>query len=1007
MKKGLTLLLAFIMVFTMQAGQVCAISFTDTEGAVCETAVDVLSALGIVEGKAEGSYEPNSFLTRAEMTTIILRAMNMAEGAVGKDIFADVPATHWGYANIAAAYQMGIINGTSETTFAPDTVVTYEQAVKMVVAALGYTVEAEAMGGYPSGFLAKAAHLDVLKGVTVGGDMTRGNMAILMYNALDKPLLEKASFGEDSLKFDSDEAVTMLSRYLKVEKITGKVVQTPMACADLSPARVLSDEVRVSDGETAMIMKNGNAQAQELLGVRAEILYREDDITDTPVIVTVIPRASSEVLDVPVKDIEMGKTTKDVLVYEKDGKEQKADIAGATLVYNGRARTMDASLLKPDIGTVRLVSETGAAYNLVIVESYINYIVQSVNIDKCKVTFKDGAGSMLIDFSDNNVNTVLTDEKGKPLTLEDVAEGDILSVCRDKEENPSVCRIYRTYKAVEGTLTELSISDKEIAIDGTSYPIAYSMKTEDLKLGKKAAYHLDFTGAIAAVTEIEGNGRVYAWLAAAQYAKGMNPMPQLKMFTQDGEWKVFKTGEYVELNGERVSAKDLLSNGKEKTSMYAFGEAPTLVDNTGKVEPQLVAYEENEEGLLTKIETAYNLTKLDTPDENKIGDTFSMDYYKNDERHARFFNGEAAGSTYGQAEGVYNPPLEYMGGTMFAKVLVRPETKYFIIPDDLTNEKAYSVSSATEVLSWDVNREDITDCLSFYDVNENYVCGAIARRRDIQYGGEEDKKVDVKYPHYEKPAGLILGISKVLGEDGETFTALKVYNSAGQEVVLNVENVEFVQYRNANARMFDQTVEGTVLKGDPAWYMRRENGERYQPTEESEDWIRKINEGTAKEKTYTRKDELFMDVEALVPGDIIHYEADDSGKVSHMSVIYRCEYPGKIEFAYGTSYLSSTGPNCFYRGGNLSLNGTVSKVMDNSILADVILGQISEQDSSVNLGIPSGAGATRILPASGKYVLWDMERREMREITAAETMEGDTVYSWWQTINQRLVVIYR
>ncbi len=69
MKKALTILLAFVMVFTVQAGMVSAASFADTAGVPCETAVDVLSALDIVEG----IYEPVNSLTRAEIAAILHR----------------------------------------------------------------------------------------------------------------------------------------------------------------------------------------------------------------------------------------------------------------------------------------------------------------------------------------------------------------------------------------------------------------------------------------------------------------------------------------------------------------------------------------------------------------------------------------------------------------------------------------------------------------------------------------------------------------------------------------------------------------------------------------------------------------------------------------------------------------------------------------------------------------------------------------------------------------------
>lgn len=997
MKKGFTLFIAFVMLFTMQTGIASAASFTDTVGTDCETAVDVLSALGIVEGKAEGSYEPDSSLTRAEMATIILRAMNMAEGAKGQDIFTDIPSSHWAYANITAAYQIGIVNGTSATTFAPDAAVTYEQAVKMVVAALGYTVQAEVMGGYPTGYLAKAAHLDVLKGVATGGDMTRGNMAILMYNALDKPLFEKTSYGEDSYAYGTSDA-TILTRYLKVEKITGKVVQTPMACADLSPARVLSDEVRVSDGTTSIVMKKGESRAQNLLGVRTEIFYREDEITDTPVIVAVVPRASSKVLDISANDIDAGNTTTQKIAFEKEGKEEEANITGAVLVYNGRVHAMDTSLLKPEIGTVRLVSETGADYNLVIVESYTNYIVQSVNTEESRVTFKNGAGSMKIDFSDNSVNMVLTDEKGTPITLQDIDEWDVLSVCCDREENPSVFRIYRSNQTVQGTIRELDAAGKEVLVDSIAYPIAYSMNTANLKLGKTAVYHLDFTGAVANVTEAKGSNRVYAWLSAAQNTKGMDPMPQLKMFTQDGEWKVFKTTEYVELNGERIAANTLLSNGKRKADMYLSKQAPTLVDDTGKIEPQLIAYEMNEEGLLTKIETAYNMTKLDIPDDEKMGGTYSLDFYQNDRRQSRFFDGTKLGTAEGLVSGAYQGPLEY-SGTMFTKVFVGAQTKYFVIPGDLSNEKAYFIKKATNEITLERLRTDELDCQAFYDVGENYVCGAVVLRKDIRAQGQVVDDSVIVYPSYEKPAGLVLGMSKMLDSDGMVVDALKVYNSNGQEVLLDMGDIEYVQYRNANARMWDATVNGETLKGDPDWYMLKEDGTKYQPTKDSAAW--KNRTGT------TRNDAIFIDIEDIVPGDIIQYEADDSGKLSRICMVYRHEYPGDLEFSYRETGLLSTGLDLNYLGGNLSLNGKVKKVFDSGILAEVNLPAGVSSDLSTTLGLPLPMQATRMLPMSGKFAVWDRDRQEMREITAADVMVADEIYAWWQTSFQRIVVIYR
>ena len=47
--------------------------------------------------------------------------------------FTDVDASHWAKNYIQTAYNLGIIAGMGDGTFAPDAPVTYEQALKMVV----------------------------------------------------------------------------------------------------------------------------------------------------------------------------------------------------------------------------------------------------------------------------------------------------------------------------------------------------------------------------------------------------------------------------------------------------------------------------------------------------------------------------------------------------------------------------------------------------------------------------------------------------------------------------------------------------------------------------------------------------------------------------------------------------------------------------------------------------------------------------------------------------------
>ena len=63
-----------------------------------------------------------------------------AEKAKGKTSFADVAAGHWASGFINTAVESGIIVGDGDGNFRPEDEVKHEEAVKMVICALGINV---------------------------------------------------------------------------------------------------------------------------------------------------------------------------------------------------------------------------------------------------------------------------------------------------------------------------------------------------------------------------------------------------------------------------------------------------------------------------------------------------------------------------------------------------------------------------------------------------------------------------------------------------------------------------------------------------------------------------------------------------------------------------------------------------------------------------------------------------------------------------------------------------
>lgn len=154
-------------------------------------AATALEQLGIISGYPDGTYGAEKSITRAEMAAIVCRIIDKeadAEEAKGETIFDDVASDHWasGYINIAV--KEGIINGDGNGKFRPEDEVTYEEAIKMIVCALGY---ADNIGVDPSDW--SKAYLDIAnkKGITSdlkgkkGEPATRGDIAVMSYNGLD------------------------------------------------------------------------------------------------------------------------------------------------------------------------------------------------------------------------------------------------------------------------------------------------------------------------------------------------------------------------------------------------------------------------------------------------------------------------------------------------------------------------------------------------------------------------------------------------------------------------------------------------------------------------------------------------------------------------------------------------------------------------------------------------------------------------------------------------------
>ncbi len=152
-------------------------------------AAEALAAMSILKGDSNNNFAAERTITRAEMATVICRMTGReeaAKSAAGTSVFNDVPENHWASGYIKAAYDDGVISGNGAGAFMPEGDIKYEEAIKMVVSALGLEKMSTDPDDWAAGYIETAKE----NGITInlkgdkGTALTRGDVAVMVYNAL-------------------------------------------------------------------------------------------------------------------------------------------------------------------------------------------------------------------------------------------------------------------------------------------------------------------------------------------------------------------------------------------------------------------------------------------------------------------------------------------------------------------------------------------------------------------------------------------------------------------------------------------------------------------------------------------------------------------------------------------------------------------------------------------------------------------------------------------------------
>ncbi len=737
MKRKLTALLLSVVLLLGTVSLPGSAAFVDVDKATkYQESIEVLVALGMLKGYEDNSFRPDNTITRAEFATVVTRMLgleNVAGGASAAEIFTDMKAgggEHWASGYIKIAYDLGIILGMGDGTFAPDNPVTYEQAIKMMVCALGYESAATELGGWSAGYISQADMLNMTKGIQVektSSAASRGMVAQVLYNSLEVPIAEKQSNG--SVKVTEKTILTNKLGYARFNNYMVVQVDGTESISD-SEIRIQEGELAFAQSKEAFVYTNvlTKAEAKVLLGNYVKGYYKlgSEDESNNIIYIAASTTKSEEVTILSgniydYNNFELAYYTDE----EQDELEEIILSTDAQLMYNGslydyQSGTSDERDLSkwfdPNSddfidGQVRLVENNGdKKFDTIFIEDYEIYIAKSPVLTTDRVSsnnyviydnYISGKSIRIDPYSPSVMAEFYNGATGAEMKIEDIKAMHVVSVAANLSETKF--KVYVSTKTVKGKINEISTHDGYV-IDGKKY--ATTQMFLDLvdadviipKTGAEGTFYLDHNDRICAAKITQEDAGAYAYVTNAGVDDDRAILKLMNLSGTPSKPTKVKCATNVKVNGRTVSdPQDVLDALEIVASKIA---ANAGASNTTYAQP--IRYVKNSAGEITKITTI------------ALADgEIAID--KNEDLDKLVTGVEKTRYTYSSSSGFES------------KVFVNTSTLVLVVPDDRLAEDEYKRSTATSyfktgtnynIEAYDLNASAVAKVVLVYNVNE-------------------------------------------------------------------------------------------------------------------------------------------------------------------------------------------------------------------------------------------------------------------------------------------------
>jgi len=593
MKKILSLLLICTMLLALP----CITKAAADDNQVSYT----LAGYGIIDADAE--YDMTQPVTRGEFASMVTRLMCIHESAAeyATTSYWDVPDDHEYAGDIAVLTSIGIMNGYSETKFAPNDYVTYEQAIKVLVLITGYGEIALENGGWPDGYVTQASRNRMLGGVKLQNPFTRKDLYKLIYNTLDVPLVDRTfTTGGGKLEKTDDTLRNQIAGKTEYElyRHTGIIsansyTYTSAPYSDLYDDEVVIDNLTVGG---SYVYNIGNTNAFDLVGYEVEFYARKAEWGYE--LLSVKPTLNNEAIEVDAEDFGV-KSGNEIKYKEEKVNKDLVLSPGYKVVYNG-SRVMNPTddIFEVEDGYFTFINnDSDKSFELVMIWEYEDAIASGFT--GTRINFVNDARfadltSLAVDSENDDVKIIITDKDGKQ--VKSFSGERVVSVFANNDNTRY--KVIVSDEIFEGSVS--SMGDDGYTVGDKEYKISSTL--DSIKMGVTYTMYVNYQGKLAFAKGVEetnygyileySNGGFQTSVQAKIIIPGKvdagvetneedvtdtSAVPYLIL--QNKAVEVFDFAEKVRCQGEKYSGNSLVSLlGNENMKVISY-----KLDSDGKI----------------------------------------------------------------------------------------------------------------------------------------------------------------------------------------------------------------------------------------------------------------------------------------------------------------------------------------------------------------------------------------------------------------------------------------